>query len=591
MALYFCQLAFSQSFNFTCNFKQNRQYCLSMIKCASRTDDSKDNNRLPIYYQPTVWSHDFIQGLDAKFPINMKKAKELEKKVMAINIGYENGNYSVLQLLEHIDDIERLGLGYRFQSEIRKALDIIISVNEGHIVLEEKEDTLHVTSLRFRLLREHGYYVSQDFVKTFKDIDGNFMEGLKTDVKGLISLYEASYLAFEEEKDMHEARLFSIGHLLKHSTQEIAASENIDRALELPIYRRMLRLEAQWYINLYNMRNDANIPLLEFATLDFNMVQSTHKRELQELSKWWKDIGLASKLSFVRDRIMECFFWSVGMIFEPQYHSCRVGLAKVASLITVIDDIYDVYGTLNELEIFTYAIKSWDKNAMKDMPEYIQVAFLALYDTIIELGSESLVDQGEDAIPILVKAWGELLEAFIVEAKWAHQKCTPTLKDYMDNAWRSVSGLVLLTHGYFLINHEIKKDVAKSLENYHDIMKYSSIIFRLCNDLGTSSDEIAQGKTANAISCYMHENGVSEDVAREYIEARIDEAWMKLIKARVACSRNYENPFVDMAINLARISHCTYQYGDGHGAPDARAKNRVLSVIIKPVQIKETENA
>ena len=54
---------------------------------------------------------------------------------------------------------------------------------------------------------------------------------------------------------------------------------------------------------------------------------------------------------------MECFFWTVGMVFEPQYYSCRVGLTKVGALITVIDDIYDVFGSLNELKIFTDAVK------------------------------------------------------------------------------------------------------------------------------------------------------------------------------------------------------------------------------------------
>ena len=40
-----------------------------------------------------------------------------------------------------------------------------------------------------------------------------------------------------------------------------------------------------------------------------------------------------------------------------------------------------------------------------------------------------------------------------------------------------------------------------------------------------------------------------------------------------------------MAINLARTTHCAYQYGDGHGAPDDRVKDHVLSVIIEPITI------
>ncbi|GJW85689.1 (E)-beta-ocimene synthase, chloroplastic-like protein [Tanacetum coccineum] len=410
-----------------------------------------------------------------------------------------------------------------------------------------------------------------NFVRRFKDSSGDFMGFLKTDLKGLINLYEASYLAFKGERDLHEAKLFATEYLPNFKSQEYGAHELINHALELPLYRRMLRLEARWYIDAYSKRKDANILILELATLDFNMVQSELKTELQELSKWWKSIGLASNLSFVRDRLMECFFWTVGIVFEPQYSSCRVGLTKVAALITVIDDIYDVYGSLDELKIFTDCVKRWDNNAIEHMPEYLQVGYQALYNTVNDLGSNTPI-----ALPILVKEWGDLLEAFYVEARWTHNKYIPTLEDYLNNAWRSVSGVVILTHGYFLINKETKKDMIESLEKYHELLKWSSTIFRLCNDLGTSSDEIKQGKTANAISCYMHENGACEEVAREYIKDLIDEAWRKMIKAQVGCSQESGDPFIDMAINLARISHCTYQYGDGHGAPDARAKDTVM---------------
>lgn len=67
---------------------------------------------------------------------------------------------------------------------------------------------------------------------------------------------------------------------------------------------------------------------------------------------------LAEKLPFARDRIVEAFQWITGMIFESQENEfCRIMLTKVTAMATVIDDIYDVYGTLDELEIFTHAIQ------------------------------------------------------------------------------------------------------------------------------------------------------------------------------------------------------------------------------------------
>ena len=45
--------------------------------------------------------------------------------------------------------------------------------------------------------------------------------------------------------------------------------------------------------------------------------------------------------------------YQIGLKFEPQFGYFRRMFTKVIALITVIDDIYDVYGTLDELKLFT----------------------------------------------------------------------------------------------------------------------------------------------------------------------------------------------------------------------------------------------
>ena len=128
-----------------------------------------------------------------------------------------------------------------------------------------------------------------DFHRKFKESHGGLTGGLHTDVKALLSIYEASYLALEGELDFHEAKLFATQNLLKLNGHENEAmKDHVNHALDIPLYRRMLRLEARWYIDAYGKQKDANKLLLELAILDFNMVQSTHKRDLQEVSKYTK---------------------------------------------------------------------------------------------------------------------------------------------------------------------------------------------------------------------------------------------------------------------------------------------------------------
>lgn len=63
----------------------------------------------------------------------------------------------LLAKLELINAIQRLGLQYHFDNEIKKALQVIQNHSNDSWLFND----LHSTALRFRLLRQHGYDVSQ----------------------------------------------------------------------------------------------------------------------------------------------------------------------------------------------------------------------------------------------------------------------------------------------------------------------------------------------------------------------------------------------------------------------------------------------
>ncbi|KAF8391448.1 hypothetical protein HHK36_023753 [Tetracentron sinense] len=537
-------------------------------------------------YQPSIWSHNFAGSLKSDYAEERyeERAAKLKEEVKHM-LDYED--VGPLARLELIDDLQRLGLRYHFEKDIKRALDSIICFQADN---ERVLCSLHATALRFRILRQHRYEVSQDVFKSFKDRTGDFMACLCEDFKGMLSLYEASYLAFEGENLLDEAKAFTSTHLkrLKGNIDPTLA-EQVTHALELPLHWRMARLEVRWYIEAYERRKDTNHVLLELAKLDFNVVQSTHQRDLKDLSRWWRGMGLGDRLSFARDRLIECFFWSMGMVFEPQFGYCRKGLTKVTALITTIDDVYDVYGSLDELELFTDAVERWDVNAVKQLPHYMKICFLALYNTVNEMAYDTLKEQGCDVIPYLKKVWADLCKAFLVEAKWYFNRYTPTLEDYLENAWISVSGNVILVHAYFLLNQDITEEALECLESYSNLIRWSSMIFRLYNDLGTSTAEVEKGEVATSIQCYMHETGLSEELAREHTRHLINEMWKKMNKDGASDSP-FPDPFIETTINLARISQCTYQNGDGHGAPDRKKKDQILSLLAEPVFLMERLN-
>lgn len=62
-----------------------------------------------------------------------------------------------LEQLELVDKLQRLGVSYHFESEIDKILRDFYHNNVRDC---DKED-LHASALEFRLLREHGFNVSE----------------------------------------------------------------------------------------------------------------------------------------------------------------------------------------------------------------------------------------------------------------------------------------------------------------------------------------------------------------------------------------------------------------------------------------------
>ncbi|KAF5450880.1 hypothetical protein F2P56_031196 [Juglans regia] len=553
---------------------------------ASRDQNSSDSStivRRSANYKPTIWHYDYIQSLKTEY-VGVSYTRKLAELKGEVAMMF----HKVLEppkQLDLVDILQRLGVSYHFQDDIRRILKKIgnTSTHDGDVC---KKESLYTTSLEFRLLRQNGYNVPQEIFNNFKNEKGNFKERLCDDIEGILALYEASFLLIEGESIMEEARNFATKHLEEYVNQSNDQNlcARVNHALELPLHWRMPRLEARWFIDVYRSREDMNSILLELAELDFNMVQTVHQDDLKEGSKWWRHTGLGD-LSFARDRLMENFLWTVGVSFQPGLGYNRRVLTKVNALITTIDDVYDVYGTLDELELFTDAVERWDANATEKLPYYMQTCFLSLHNTINEMAFETLKEKGFNNIRYLKKAWVDLCKAYLLEAKWYYNGYKPSFQEYIENAWVSISAPAILVHAYFAVTNRITKESCDFLDQeYPNIIRWSSMILRLMDDLGTSTDELERGDVPKSIQCYMNDTGVSEEDAREYIRSLIRATWKKFNKERTVTSP-FSETYIEVAMNLARMAQCMYQYGDGHGSAESETKDRVLALLIHPIPL------
>ncbi|XP_039173290.1 monoterpene synthase-like [Eucalyptus grandis] len=485
--------------------------------------------------------------------------------------------------LKFIDMVQRLGLAYQFETEIKNALSSIYKNTED----AQLSDNLDVVSLRFWLLRQHGYNIPQDVFQRFMSKTGTFNESLNEDVMGLLGLYEASFHGLEGETIIDEAWTFASKHLKDLNLNEIPTNlaSHVSHALDMPIHWRPNRLEARWFIDMYKKQEDMIPSLLRLAKLDFNLVQSVYRKEVSNLTRWWVELGV-NKMTFCRDRIVESYFWSNSMVFEPLHTAYREINGKLASMVILIDDVYDIYGMPEELELLTDFIVRWDITDIDRLPPIIRDSFMTMYNTTNEIGYWTMRERGINPIPYLRRVWADQCMAYLKEVHWRSKGIKPTLKEYIDVATSSSGELVLLLPSYFLTTDKLTEEGLDYVSKIPSIMRCSCKMTRLLNDFSTSSHEVARGDNLKALECYMNETGASEEAAREHIMHMVREAWKWMNRAVFEDYRIPRlGPFLGACVNTARICHTFYGCGDGFGQPSNDTKDYLASAIYEPVPL------
>ncbi|GLJ09955.1 hypothetical protein SUGI_0119070 [Cryptomeria japonica] len=563
------------------------------------TDEQGITRRIGNHH-PNLWDDDFLQSLPRSYdaPCYGERAEKLIKEIKGMFNALHLHSSSADDLYQHlsmVDDVERLGIDRHFQTEIKAALDYVYrywdDMNGIGCGRESPCADLNTTALGFRILRLHRYGVSSGALLQFKDNDGQFLYSnaqSNEELKSILNLYRASLIVFPNEQALDDAKAFSTTYL-KQALPNISntnLSKEIKFNLEYGWHTNVPRLEARTYIDIYgdhkNTKNIFNSKLLELAKLDFNMIQSMQQQELQILSRWWTESGL-SKLEFSRHRHVEYYFWAAGACIEPKYSSFRIGFAKMSAFATYLDDIYDTYGTLDELKIFTQAIKRWDLASMEGLPEFMKVAFKAFDEGVRDMARDAEKTQGRDTLDYARKAWEVYIDAYFQEAKWLAMGYMPSLKEYLENGKVSSGARVVTLQPILSLDVPLSSDVIKEIDYPSRFDELLCLTLRLRGDTKTFKAEADRGEVVSCITCYMKDHpGSTEEDALEYLNSLIDENLKEL---------NWEYlkpdsvPIIskDHAYVLSKGLQLLYKERDGFSVSGIDTKNLITKTMIEPV--------
>ncbi|KAF7081871.1 hypothetical protein CFC21_085777 [Triticum aestivum] len=542
-------------------------------------EQQKPERRVIGQLEDSKWTRYFLDAV--QLPCSGQSQKmikdrrdELVQKVCCMIKRYTSSKKDISKGMRAVDAIEHLGVGYHFEEEVNKFMDVLIFTSID-------ENDLAGVALRFRLLRQHQYDIPCEVLKSFKDEKGeHFKDDVQSDIGTLLSLYEAAHLAKCGEESLTDSIRFTTSCLSSLSGGNQLPDHLINRvrhALATPSQRRMKRLEAKLYISIYEKDDEGDQDILELAKLDFHILQLMHRDEIKSISLWYKDLNSGSALGeYIRERPVECYFWALGVFYEPKYAKARMMFAKLIKMFSFFDDTFDSYGTLEELRQFNQAVQRWDEEDARRIGKcygYVMSNISSILNQFVEDGASAI---GIACTKEIIK---HVSRCMLQEVLWREEEQVPPVQDHLRIT--AISTFYWALASISFTGMDAGDDVFTWATSFPKIIENAAMVSRLMDDISGHECEKERSNVATAVDCYIKEHGVTVDQAKEALGRLVEEQW-RSINEEFLTNTTVPVEVLTRVVNLARVMDCMYKKLDGytHSSETADPIDKLLNSCV-----------
>ncbi|CAL4994533.1 unnamed protein product [Urochloa decumbens] len=525
-------------------------------------------------YTPSLWGDFFVthQPCTEDELLCMKeKAQAMEDEVRRIVLDAAASG-DLARKLDLVDVLQRIGVDHNYKKEIDELLRAVYDDEHGGA------HDLYITSLRFYLLRKHGYNVSSDVFVKFRDEQGNITSD---DVNTLLTLYDAAHVRTRGEDILDNIITYNKRKLQSamKSGLEPALAEEVQVTLETPRYRRVERVEARRFISVYEKRAERDSTILEFAKLDYNIVQVLYCKELKELTIWWEDFKLQTDLlRFARDRLVEMYFWMMAIVYEPEQVYSRILLTKLILFLALLDDIYDNYTSTEDSHIFTTAMERWDEKATEQLPANLRAFYSNLIRNTDEI-VEELKSQNNKNAEAVRKVILDAVNCFHAEVKWRDERYVPTnVEEHLQISMGSITAMQATNFVFISLGNVTTAEALEWVFTYPKIVRGLSVHARISNDIMSHEREQASDHMASTVQTCMKQHGVTVEEAIEKLRVTIEEAWMDIVQG--CLEQEHPMALLEKVVTFAQSLDFMYKREDAYTL-SSNLKDVLTSLFLK----------
>ncbi|KAJ3686896.1 hypothetical protein LUZ61_016060 [Rhynchospora tenuis] len=446
-----------------------------------------------------------------------QRIKEVKEEVKALLKSTTN----IRELMHYVDKIERLRIGYHFVNEIND---------------------------------DHG-------------------------CKRVAEPVQCRVSRISRETILQEAISFTRGHLKsKANDLDSRSKRQVLRALNTPLRRMVPRIEAMYYIEEYMEEKTRNDTLLKLATMDYNLLQRLYLEELKDLSLWWKELDMSENLTYSRDRLVENYFWALSEYYEPHYSRARVMVTKYWTMLTLLDDTFDVYGTYEECKLLTDAFQRWDdQKAIDCLPIYLR-GFYHKFINIINGFQDELEPSEKYLVSYLIRETQRLVDCYMQELEWHAKRQVPTFNERKKPAMDGNAGSIVVCGPLLGMGKVVTEEAIRWLTSLPDVVMAATEICRYNDEAISYEREKNAGQGPTTIACYMIEHNLRKYEAALQFEYFADESWKKMNRAFLRPT-NAPVELLDRILNYGRMCSRDLLVGFTYGS---KLKEIIGSLLLKP---------
>ncbi|KAL4354296.1 hypothetical protein GQ457_06G022450 [Hibiscus cannabinus] len=209
---------------------------------------------------------------------------------------------------------------------------------------------------------------------------------------------------------------------------------------------------------------------------------------------------------------------------------------------------------------------------------------VCMRDSLARGDTEQPLADDDDVVSADKRTMKRLSQVYNVEAKWLHENHIPTMEEYMPISLISCGYPSLTIVSLVGMEDTITKETFIWALNDPNILRASSTICRLIDDVVSHEFEQERKHVSSAVECYMKQYGTSMQATYEEFFNQIKDAWKEINEGFLRPTATPTSA-LNRIINLAKVMDLCHKGEDAYTLAGDSAETSITALLIDSISI------